>query len=238
MFKKILAKLAAMSLASKVIAVAAAAVIVVGAIAIGVTSQGPSNDPQDQQSGPQQEQQAGDIDRDDEDEASDVIADADGVVADDDKKDSNKKKDESKEEQTGIFVKKYTVKFETGEGSDLKKVRVLPGTAISSLDTPYCAEHIFLGWYYDEALTEPVESDDKVTENLTLYASYLEQQPLETIETVNFASAEDVGTGFTISVVSADAEMSAADVLAAMTAEDLSDPDAKDVITVSGSNGN
>lgn len=235
MFKSLLAKLAAMSLLSKTIAVAAAAVIVVGSVAIGLTTQNPSVDPDDQQSGPQQEQLV-DVTPDDGNGDGSGSGDSDGsddVVVEDDKK-----KDEAKEEEKPGSVRKYTVKFETGEGSELKKLRVRAGTAISSLDTPYLAEHIFLGWYYDAEHTQPVESDDKVTENLTLYANYLQQQPLETLETVNFASAEDVGTGFAISVVSADTSMTAEEVLAAITADDLTDPDAKDVITVSGSNGN
>ncbi|MBR5571056.1 MAG: InlB B-repeat-containing protein [Oscillospiraceae bacterium] len=240
MFKSLLAKLAAMSLLSKTIAVAAAAVIVVGAVAVGLTTQNPSVDPDDQQSGPQQEQ-LGDVTPDDENGDGSGSGDSDGsedVAVEDDKKNDDKKKDEAKEEEKTGSVRKYTVKFETGEGSELKKLRVRAGTAISSLDTPYRAEHIFLGWYYDAEHTQPVESDDKVTENLTLYADYLQQQPLETLETVNFASAEDVGTSFAISVVSADTSMTAEEVLAAITADDLTDPDAKDVITVSGSNGN
>ena len=234
MFKSLLAKLAAMSLLSKTIAVAAAAVIVVGAVAVGLTTQNPSVDPQ----GPQDDQQQI-VDVEDKNEDHHDKEDVDGSAGTGDasapSKTEKDDKDKTKLEEIieEIFVQRYTVKFVTNGGSELKNARVVSGTAISSFETPYKAEHIFLGWYYDEELTQAVESDDKVTENVTLYASYLEQLPLETLETVNFASAEDVdGKNFSIYVVSGDEEMTAADVLAAIDVDDLSDPDATDLITV------
>ena len=134
-------------------------------------------------------------------------------------------------------LEKYTVKFKTGNGTSMADKVVAKGTLLSSLSEPYWAEHIFAGWYYDAALTKPVASTDKVTKNMTLYANWLEQAPLDTLDTVNFVSAVDVATNFTIGVVSADAGMTAHDVLAVITADDLTDPDAKNVISVTGSNG-
>ena len=131
----------------------------------------------------------------------------------------------------------FTVKFETGSGTAMEDVVVKDGTAISTFATPYWAEHIFLGWCYDAALTQPAASTDTVTKDMTLYASWLEQAPLETLDAVNFASAEDVSPSFTIGVLAADPGMSAADVRALIVAEDLTDPDNKNIIAVSGGGG-
>ena len=116
MFKSLLAKLAAMSLLSKTIAVAAAAVIVVGSVAVGLTTQNPSVDPDDQQNGPQQEQLV-DVTPDDGNGDGSGSGDSNGsddVVVEDDKKNDDKKKDEAKKEENTGSVRKYTVKFETG----------------------------------------------------------------------------------------------------------------------------
>ncbi len=134
-------------------------------------------------------------------------------------------------------LERFTVKFETGEGTKIKDKVVIEGTAISSLATPYWAEHIFTGWYYDAALEQPVGNNDKVTKNMTLYASWLEQVPLDTLDKVTFASAVDVKTDFTIEVVSTDTDMTAEDVLVLIDADDLAEPDAKDIIAVNGGNG-
>ena len=132
----------------------------------------------------------------------------------------------------------YTVKFETGGGTAYEDMSVPQGTVISSFTkNPYWAEHLFMGWCYDAALTQPVGSDDVVTKDMTLYANYLEQAPLETLETPSFASAEDVNTNFSITVVSTDPAMTAQEVYAAISATDLTDPDASGIINVTGSNG-
>jgi len=134
-------------------------------------------------------------------------------------------------------LERFTVKFETGDGTKIEDQIILEGTLISTLQKPYWAEHIFVGWCYDAALKQPVASTDKVTGNMTLYANWLEQVPLDTVDAVNFASAVDVSTDFAITVLSADPNMTADDVLAALDADDLTDPNAKDIITVSGTTG-
>ena len=72
---------------------------------------------------------------------------------------------------------------------------------------------------------------------MTLYAHWLEQVPLDAVASVNFASAVDVSSDFAITVLSSDPDMTADDVLAALDADDLTDPNAKDIITVSGTTG-
>ena len=129
------------------------------------------------------------------------------------------------------------IKFETGNGTPMADAAVKNGTLISTLATPYWAEHIFLYWCYDAALTQPVASTDTVAGDMTLYASWLEQAPLDTLDEVHFASAEDVSSSFTIGVVASDAGMTAEEVRALIVAEDLTDPDARNIIAVSGGGG-
>lgn len=134
-------------------------------------------------------------------------------------------------------LERFSVKFETGGGTKIEDQTVLEGTLISTLKKPYWAEHIFVGWCYDAELKQPVASTDKVTGDRTLYANWLEQVPLDAVDTVNFASAVDVSSDFAITVLSSDPNMTAEDVLAALDADDLTDPDAKNIITVSGTAG-
>ncbi|MBQ7916765.1 MAG: InlB B-repeat-containing protein, partial [Firmicutes bacterium] len=162
------------------------------------------------------------------------------------KKDENSKNDNSKpntpetsepENSTPAPVQKYTVTFNTNGGSGVKSLDVEKGENINDLYNAYKEGHVFLGWYYDEELSQPVASTDVVTEDLSLYAGYLEEAPLESLETVNFASAMDVDTDFSIIVISADSAMSADTVKSAILAEDLTDPGKTDIVRVTGSNG-
>ena len=134
-------------------------------------------------------------------------------------------------------LERFTVKFETGGGTKIEDQIVLEGTLISTLKKPYWPEHIFVGWYYDAALKRPVASTDKVTGDMTLYANWLEQVSLDSVDSVNFASAVDVKPDFAITVLSSDPNMTAEYVLSAVDADDLTDPSAKDIITVSGTTG-
>lgn len=130
-----------------------------------------------------------------------------------------------------------TVHFEIGNAGTMADKKVLEGSLISSLPTPYWAEHIFQSWYYDAALSQPVKSTDRIMKDTTLYAGWLEQAPLDTVASVNFASAENVGSDFTITVLCSDSSMTAAEVLACIDADDLTDPNAVDLIKVSGADG-
>ena len=47
---------------------------------------------------------------------------------------------------------------------------VAAGTRISSLSTPTVEGKVFLGWYYDSALTRAAGTNDTVNGNTTLYA--------------------------------------------------------------------
>ncbi|MBR5872551.1 MAG: InlB B-repeat-containing protein, partial [Oscillospiraceae bacterium] len=99
------------------------------------------------------------------------------------------------------------------------------------------ANCIFEGWYYDAENTIAVESIDTITKDTTLYASYIEMSPLEAIESNQFVSAIDVESNFRITVVTEDKDIDAETVLAGIEAKNLSSPDQKDFIRVTGGNG-
>ena len=63
----------------------------------------------------------------------------------------------------------YTVSFEV-EGAPMPPATVAAGTRISSLSTPTVEGKVFLGWYYDSALTRAAGTNDTVNGNTTLYA--------------------------------------------------------------------
>lgn len=63
----------------------------------------------------------------------------------------------------------YEVSFVV-EGASMPKSTVAAGTRISSLSTPTVEGKVFLGWYYDSALTRAVGTNDTVNGNTTLYA--------------------------------------------------------------------
>ena len=63
----------------------------------------------------------------------------------------------------------YTVSFEV-EGAPMPPATVAAGTRISSLSTPTVEGKVFLGWYYDSALTRAAGTNDTVNGDTTLYA--------------------------------------------------------------------
>lgn len=96
----------------------------------------------------------------------------------------------------------YEVAFQLGSGQDGTGV-TLPatqayasGTPISQLPTPSCKTGIvFLGWYADAALTTPVSSGDTVTANRTLYAQVAAGDQVQTMETPNYTTRDNVSAG-------------------------------------------
>lgn len=105
---------------------------------------------------------------------------------------------------------RYSVNFATQGGSVLQTKQVERGTRIKSFSTPYSEGNIFLGWYYDEALTQPVKEDDSVNSDLTLYAAYRQAEQLQPVENIVFTAAENVdGDSFAITVVTEDKKLDA-----------------------------
>lgn len=96
----------------------------------------------------------------------------------------------------------YEVAFQLGSGQDGTGV-TLPatqtyasGTPISQLPTPTCKTGIvFLGWYADAALTTPVSSGETVTANRTLYAQVAAGDQVQSMETPNYTTKDNVAAG-------------------------------------------
>lgn len=96
----------------------------------------------------------------------------------------------------------YEVTFKLGDNQSSTGV-TLPetktyasGTPISQLPTPTCQPGIvFLGWYTDAALTNPVNSGATVTANMTLYAQVVEGDQVQSMETPNYITKDGVTAG-------------------------------------------
>lgn len=99
----------------------------------------------------------------------------------------------------GSTTRYYEVEFKLGGGVSDPDV-ILPGTrtyaggtAITALPTPFKQNTVFLGWYYDEDLTQPVESGDTVNGNMTLYARMADSATdLDEGGTPDYVSSVDV----------------------------------------------
>lgn len=73
-------------------------------------------------------------------------------------------------------IQEYTVTFETGDGSAVEKQTVESGDSVSRPEDPEMEGFVFGGWYADSDLTVPYDFGSKVTESITLYAKWTEEQ--------------------------------------------------------------
>ena len=258
MFETLFAKLAGMKIFAKIAIVAVVVALIFGVTmcAVGGKDVLPENqDPQNEQQQelqPEEEPEDDIIDIEDVEDAEDSEntentedADADNngikdfisdiidaITGGDKKDDESKNKEEAKNPVSSGRLQRFIVSFETNGGGKIGDKSVIINTKISKLPTPNREGYIFLGWCYDEALTDFVKAEDGVTKNLTLYAAYLEESPIESLETVHFAAAENVGKDFTIKVLSSDKNMTAEDVKAALRTKNLTNPAVTDFIEV------
>lgn len=170
--------------------------------------------------------------------------------ASDEKQESSEKQEEKSEEipgeddteetteedttSTPVVTGRY-VKFDSKGGSEIAGRWVVQGTKICTLPTPSKEDSIFLGWYYDEELTKAVASTDAVIDHMTLYASYLQEAPIDTLNRKTFASSEDVDSDFAIYVVASEDSFDVPAVLAAIEAKNLSNPNQKNFVNVTKS---
>ncbi len=134
----------------------------------------------------------------------------------------------------------YEVTLNTGEES-IKKLYPA-GTLLSTMPVP--AQEggtVFLGWYYDSALSSMVASTDNLARNLTLYAKFTETVSLTETGELNFVTKQDVAEDFSI-ILSADhVPVSGAD----FTFRNITDPSVTDgtggveqeTVSVTGSAG-
>ncbi|MWV46220.1 hypothetical protein GRF59_21675 [Paenibacillus sp. HJL G12] len=130
----------------------------------------------------------------------------------------------------------YIITFETNGGSAINSLSLKQGATLNHLPDPMKSGSIFVGWYKDSALSEPVYPDAIVNRNMTLYARY--EEPFET-QTIPSVTKLDQDKSFTIGVIDGTGSMTADSVKAGMTFEALTHPDfATHVgIRVEGSSG-
>lgn len=240
MWQKIFSRLKAATLKQKIVTLIAVALVLGTVVAIPILIQRTAEPVDHQQVEQPLEDQTGETSGKPEDATSEGLTEeTTAVSANKSEENSGKNNGEGSDNLSTSKPtnKKYKVKFVTDGGTSLKQKTVAEGTKISSFPTPYKEGYIFLGWYYDKEGKQLVGSNDTVQEDLTLYASYAVQAPLETIEQKTFASAQDVGTDFRITVVTEDVTLDAATVLAGIKAENLTDPEQENIINVSGRKG-
>ena len=110
---------------------------------------------------------------------------------------------------SGNVTRYYEVKFELGESQNVQGVTMpatktyRSGTKVEQLPTPYARGQVFLGWYYDAALTDRAASSDTIRSNLTLYAQMAAIEDVPFLETPSYCTKTDVGTNFTFQVKAA-----------------------------------
>ena len=111
-----------------------------------------------------------------------------------------------------------------GEPVAIEAEALRPGTALDNLPTAIRSGYTFLGWCYDEACTEYVAMTDRLLGDITLYASYAENQSLESHTIATFARAMDVkGDSLHIQVTDRDGGLTVNDLAASCTLTNLSD---------------
>lgn len=67
-----------------------------------------------------------------------------------------------------------TITFNSNGGSDVPSQTIAVGSSVIAPVDPYKPGYSFLGWYTNEGLTEEYDFTTPVSENLTLYASYID----------------------------------------------------------------
>lgn len=96
----------------------------------------------------------------------------------------------------------YMVTFALGTnqtGMTLPNSGTYPAnTQIGALPTPTAAEggKVFLGWYYDAAMSSPAKDSDVLTRDVTLYAKIGAGAAVREMDTPNYIAAQDLSTDF------------------------------------------
>lgn len=119
--------------------------------------------------------------------------------------------------------KAYKENAESGQMVEVTKETMPAGTVLNQLPEAAKSSSTFLGWCYDEACTQYVSSTDRLLKDTTLYASYTDNQEMESVSMATYARATDVGTDFTIDVTDMKEEMTAGQIKAAYTIKNVSD---------------
>lgn len=145
-------------------------------------------------------------------ESSRVSVDPDAQPAEEEKKPSGSGSGSGESSSGDTKTTYYEVSFALGEKVSqgevtLPKRATYPaGTKISAIPTPSQQDGVFLGWYYDAAMTRLVGADATVDRSMTLYAKMgqvlavnANEQETPNYVTVTVPAAEVDGYTFTIS---------------------------------------
>ena len=142
----------------------------------------------------------------------------------------------------------YNITYETNGGTITKKnpqqadqmitvtqEQYQAGTVLKDLPAPVKKSSTFLGWCYDEACTRYVDSKDRLLSDVTLYASYADNQPMEEVSMATYARANDVATDFTIPVTDTSGAMTPDQVRKNFTIKNVTD--SSETVTVDVTEG-
>nr|WP_239566016.1 InlB B-repeat-containing protein [Paenibacillus sacheonensis] len=129
----------------------------------------------------------------------------------------------------------YTVSFDSNGGTAVAARRVKEGEALNHLPAPVKEGSIFQGWFRDSDLSLIFANGSTVSADTKLYAKYIDNVS-HGVESIPSYSVLDVAPDFTIAVDDETGNLTASEVKAGMTFNDIANPDAAEV-TVTGSNG-
>ncbi len=110
-----------------------------------------------------------------------------------------------------------------GESMEITQQTLPAGTTLNDLPLAVRKSSTFVGWCYDEECTDYVDSEDRLLGDLTLYASYTDTQPMESVTMDTYARAYDVATDFAIGITNTGDALDDAEILAACKIKNVSD---------------
>lgn len=121
---------------------------------------------------------------------------------------------------------------------EISDERFMAGKQLDDLPVSAKNGYTFIGWCYDAECTKYVSSSDRLLDNITLYASYMENRELETVTMDTFARAIDQSTDFTIQIVDKTGKLTETQIKSALNIKNVSDSDEKIVLKISKGEGN
>ncbi len=90
---------------------------------------------------------------------------------------------ETTEKKENTETTELTVKFNSGKGSAVEDQTVIKNNKVSEPSAPTYEGYAFYGWYTDDAFATKYDFDAPVTENMTLYAKWIETRAARAIWT-------------------------------------------------------
>lgn len=129
----------------------------------------------------------------------------------------------------------YTLTFESNGGTEINARTVRQGEALSNLPAPVKEGYIFQGWFRDSELSLIFANGSTITADTRLYAKYIDNIS-NAVQNIPSYSVLNVAPDFTIPVNDATGSLTAAEVQAGMTFEDIANPDSAG-ITVTAADG-